>query len=182
MSRSESALLVSRRLLIFTGISLLATSALFLVAFRFGRFPVTWFCFQCGIIGGFVSIQQRLDKVKDEELRHLAQSWATILIIPVFGGVFALVFYMLVLSGILQGALFPLFAIPPFPKDSLPSTQDFVRFFTETYPASGPDFAKLAFWAFVSGFSERFVPQIISKVSDQASGQGGQGGDGGEPG
>ena len=27
--------------------------------------------------------------------------------------------------------------------------------------------AKLLFWSFVAGFSERFVPQIINRVADQ---------------
>jgi hypothetical protein len=34
--------------------------------------------------------------------------------------------------------------------------------FVGTYPQTGVDFAKLVFWCFVAGFSERFVPQIIS--------------------
>jgi hypothetical protein len=37
--------------------------------------------------------------------------------------------------------------------------------FTATYPVAGVDFAKLIFWSFLAGFSERLVPQIISKTS-----------------
>ena len=112
MERSRRILAVSKRLLVFTGVSLLLTAVLFLLAFYFQRFPVSWFCFECGIIGGFVSIQQRLKEVGDEELEYLGQSWTAILMIPVFGGVFSLVLYLLFLSGIVESALFPDFAIP----------------------------------------------------------------------
>lgn len=44
-----------------------------------------------------------------------------------------------------------------------------MRIFRETYPSSGPDLAKLLFWSFVAGFSERFVPQLISNVTTRAS-------------
>ena len=106
MERSRRILAVSKRLLVFTGVSLLLTAVLFLLAFYFQRFPVSWFCFECGIIGGFVSIQQRLKEVGDEELEYLGQSWTAILMIPVFGGVFSLVLYLLFLSGIVESALF----------------------------------------------------------------------------
>ena len=39
--------------------------------------------------------------------------------------------------------------------------------FTSTYPSTGVDFAKLVFWSFVAGFSERLVPQIISKTENK---------------
>ena len=165
MGRSGRILAVSKRLLVFTGISLVLTAILFLVAFYFHRFPVSWFCFECGIIGGFVSIQQRLKTVGDEELEYLGQSWTAILVIPVFGGVFSLVLYLLFLSGMVDSALFPDFVIRKFEGSPIPTIDDLRRFFVETYPASGEDFAKLAFWSFVAGFSERFVPQIIHSVT-----------------
>ncbi len=170
MGRSRPILAVSRRLLIFTGFSLVLTAILFLVAFYFHRFPVSWFCFECGIIGGFVSIQQRLKQVSNEELEYLDQSWTSILVIPVFGGVFSLVLYLLFLSGIVDSFLFPDFAIPEFEGRPIPTTDDLRRFFVETYPASGEDFAKLGFWSFVAGFSERFVPQIIHSVAGEEGG------------
>ena len=169
MERSRRILAVSKRLLVFTGVSLLLTAVLFLLAFYFQRFPVSWFCFECGIIGGFVSIQQRLKEVGDEELEYLGQSWTAILMIPVFGGVFSLVLSLLFLSGIVESALFPDFAIPEFEGYPIPTVDDLRRFFVETYPASGEDFAKLGFWSFVAGFSERFVPQIIHGVAGEES-------------
>jgi len=161
-------LVVSKNLLLFTAATLVATAAVFGVGLFFERFPVSWFCFQCGIVGGFVSIQQRLKTVSDEELVYLSQSWAAILVVPVFGGVFALVLYVLFLAGIIEGSLFPKMAIPEFGADGLRTSAELRRFFLETYPNSGSDFAKLTFWCFVAGFSERFVPQIIQRVGERA--------------
>ncbi len=127
--RSSRILLVSRRLLVFTVVTLILTVCLFVVAFYYNRFPVSWFCFECGIIGGFVSIQQRLKKVEDEELEYLSQSWIAILVNPIFGGVFALLFYVLFLSGIIEGSLFPELAIPEFEGQPLPTTDDLRHFF-----------------------------------------------------
>jgi hypothetical protein len=59
--------------------------------------------------------------------------------------------------------MFPRFTVPEFAVP--PSSQDMKNLFTSTYPTAGADFAKLIFWSFIAGFSERFVPQIISKAS-----------------
>jgi len=129
---------------------------------------VSWLTFECGLIGGFVSIQQRLQQIDDEELSLLRESWATILIIPIFGGIFAQILYMLFLSGLVQGHLFPSFFIPPF--SDTPTVEDVHAFLTQTYPKTGADFAKLIFWSFTAGFSERLVPQIVSKMSKERIG------------
>jgi len=166
MDRHKSLLIISRRLLIFAAISLLATAILFAATFFFGkRFLISWFCFECGIIGGFVSIQQRLWKIEDEELALLSESWATIMVIPIYGGIFALVLYMLFLSGLLEGNLFPDFGIPEF--NNPPTTENLRDLFTKAYPKTASDFAKFAVWSFVAGFSERFVPQIIGKMTSK---------------
>ena len=167
--RTRNTLVVSRRLVIFAALSLIATGIVFGLTFYFGqRLMLSWLSFECDIIGGFVSIQQRLAKVGDEELQVLAQSWAAILVIPIYGGIFALTLYVLFLSGLVQGHLFPEFHIPAFADP--PTSADIVKLLKQTYPKSGPDFAKLLFWTFVAGFSERFVPQIIQSVSGRAGG------------
>jgi hypothetical protein len=129
---------------------------------------VSWACFGCGLVGGFVSIQQRVKNFGDEELDLLSLSWFQILLIPVYGGIFALVLYLAFLSNIVESPLFPHFASPPF-SQPLPSTQDIASFFAKTYPATGADLTKLLFWSFVAGFSERFVPQILDTVQSRGS-------------
>ncbi|WP_299200151.1 hypothetical protein [uncultured Amphritea sp.] len=169
MDRVEKVYTLTKRLIVMTAIAVLAFSAVFGISFYFSeRFMMTWAGFLCGIIGGFVSIQQRIRKVSDEELTLLTKSWFQILLVPIFGGVFALVLYCIFLSGIISGQLFPEFFIPKPAKEG-PDTSFMIALFTQTYPSTGEDFAKFLFWSFVAGFSERFVPQIISNVTKSVS-------------
>ncbi|EWH00777.1 hypothetical protein [Halomonas sp. BC04] len=156
---------ITKRLIVMTTVAIAVLGGIFALTFFFNqRFLVTWAVPLCGIIGGFVSIQQRLNNVTDEELVLLDASWFQILLVPIFGGVFALVLYLVFLSGIVSGDLFPRFTFPT--QEERQSGDDFMlSIFRETYPSSGPDLAKLLFWSFVAGFSERFVPQLISKVT-----------------
>ena len=165
-NRTKMLLVVSRRLLVFIIISLLATAALFAATLWFQqRLMISWLVFECGIVGGFVSIQQRLKHISSTELRLLTQSWATVLVVPIYGGTFALVFYALTLAGLIEGHLFPSYHIAAFPEP--PTTDDILHFLSRTYPAQGEDVAKLIFWSFAAGFSERLVPQIIHRTTDR---------------
>lgn len=161
MTRTEKLLTITKRLIIMTSCGLLLVASIFaLTLLRGNRFMVSWACFACGLVGGFVSIQQRLNKFGDEELDLLSRSWFQVLLIPVYGGIFAMVLYVGFLSKIIEGSLFPQFASPPF-SEPIPTSDDIRNFFSQTYPATGADLAKLVFWSFIAGFSERFVPQII---------------------
>ena len=164
MENRKMMLVISKRLLIFAAISLIFSTVMFGITYYYGnRFMISWFAFQCGILGGFVSIQQRMKNIDSDELKLLSESWATILVIPIYGGIFSLLLYLLILSGLIEGNLFPKFYMPQF--DFPPTTENIKEFLNSTYPMSGADFAKFAFWSFVAGFSERFVPQIISKIT-----------------
>ena len=164
MTRTEKLLRITQRLILLTSSGLLGVIVIFAATLLRGeRFMVSWACFGCGLIGGFVSIQQRVKNFGDEELDLLSQSWFQILLIPVYGGIFALVLYLGFLSDIVEGPLFPQFASPVFTQP-IPTTKDVAAFFSQTYPATGPDLAKLLFWSFVAGFSERFVPQLLDKT------------------
>jgi len=163
--RYAKLLKITKRLILMTLFALIVVALLFGVTLIFGKkFMVSWACFGCGLIGGFVSIQQRLKKIGDEELELLSRSWFQILLIPIYGGVFALVLYLAFLGNIVDGAMFPKFYVPEFAIP--PSSEDMKKLFTSTYPAAGVDFAKLIFWSFLAGFSERLVPQIISKTGN----------------
>ena len=167
--RTENILRVTKRLVLMTGGALVVVVGFFgATLYLRAHFMVSWVCFGCGLLGGFVSIQQRLKTFSDAELALLSQSWFQIILIPVYGGLFALVLYVGFLSQIVTGELFPRFFIPPF--HSPPTTGDVQLFFAETYPVSGSDMAKLLFWSLVAGFSERFIPQIISGAGDRGGG------------
>ena len=167
--RRRQLMVITRRLIIFAASALIAIALILGLGFAWQqRVMLSWLTFGCGLLGGFVSIQQRLRKIDNQELALLTESWFTILVIPVFGAIFAEVLYILFLSGLLQGHMFPSFYIPPF--DEVPTVGNVIAFLRETCPKSGADLAKLMFWSFVAGFSERFVPQIVSKISSKAEG------------
>ena len=112
-TRCEKLLIVTKRLVVMTVVTLGIVATVFAITLITGkRFMVSWACFGCGLVGGFVSIQQRIKNVNDEELELLSRSWFQILLIPVYGGIFALVLYLAFLGGIVEGALFPRYPYP----------------------------------------------------------------------
>lgn len=123
--------------------------------------------FIAGLLGGFVSIQQRLPKISLGELNVLSSSWVSITLIPINGGIFSIVLMLMFMGNIIQGQLFPEYPDPTrFPITDAPSFFDWLKLF---YPVNGVEIAKLFFWSFVAGFSERFVPQIIRRTTDESN-------------
>ena len=158
---------VTKKLVYFTTaiLSLLAAYLLYLTFLPAGseRPFVVLVVFLCGLLGGFVSIQQRLPKIETNELKLLSQSWVSITLIPINGGIFALVLMLMFASSILQGELFP-----EYKEVTVKDITDVYSWVKDGYPVSGADIAKLFFWSFVAGFSERFVPQVIMKTTNSA--------------
>ena len=63
MDRLTHLHIVTKRLIVMTALAVAAATLIFGASFMFGeRLMLTWLAFTCGIIGGFVSIQQRLKK------------------------------------------------------------------------------------------------------------------------
>lgn len=120
--------------------------------------------FIAGLLGGFVSIQQRLPNIELEELKVLSNSWFSIALIPINGGIFALALMLMFIGNIIDGSLFPQYA-----QKEIGGTEDFLKWLTEGYPKTNVDIAKLLVWSFVAGFSERFVPQIIRTTTNQVT-------------
>ena len=170
VNRQQCLQLVTRRLVFFLAVGLLAMFLLHTIVLRneSERTYLVTFVFFSGLIGGFVSIQQRLPGIELSELRQLSCSWISILLSPVNGGIFAILLMIMFLSGILEGAMFPRFSDVVIDHEHV--GKSFKDWLTMTFPTSGSDIAKLIFWSFVAGFSERFVPQIIRKTTDKVSG------------
>ena len=80
-------------------------------SFFAGNLGMALAIFAVGVIGGFVGLQRRLKKMSDDDLTLLANSWVYICLSPLTGGILAVVIYILFLSGMLQGELFP--SLPP---------------------------------------------------------------------
>lgn len=169
-NRQALLLKLTKKLVISTAISLAIILLFFFTYFLShdsSRTFLTLIVFGTGLIGGFVSIQQRIHKVSDTELNHLSESWASVLLIPIYGGIFALVIHVVFLSEIVTGELFPSYSVPKF--DDPTTLTNFHEFFSITLPKTGQDAAKMLFWAFCAGFSERLVPQIIQNVQSKIS-------------
>lgn len=164
--RQKHLQLVTKKLVVLTIICVLALVVVFYLVDISGatKTYLVSYVFMAGLIGGFVSIQQRLPAIAFNELSELSKSWFSIVLIPINGGLFALVLMLMFLSGILEGAMFPKYSHMEIDQTNL--VKSFNSWLTNTFPSSGPDIAKLLFWSFVAGFSERFVPQIIKKTSD----------------
>ncbi len=159
---------ITQRLIIFTG-TILCLMAVGL--YQLNKLPeghkhsyLVLIVFVSGLLGGFVSIQQRLPRIDVNELRVLSSSWLTITLIPINGGIFALVLMVIFIGNIIQGTLFP-----TYPEFTIKDAVTFKAWLSSTYPASGTDVAQLLFWSFVAGFSERFVPQIIRRSAYEVS-------------
>ncbi len=73
--------------------------------------------------------------------------------------IFALVIYLMFQGRILQGSLFPQFSSA---GDKYTNMYDYMR---NMRPATNVDTAKALFWAFVAGYSAKFVPRLLSGVS-----------------
>lgn len=127
-------------------------------------FPIVMLC---GLVGGFVGIQRRLKDLTMEDLALLADSRVYLLLAPSVGGVLALVLYILFLSGLLQGDLFPKFQ-PDVHVKGTSATTGFFSIFNQHAAAGFAGYAKLMFWCFVAGYSERFVTDVIGKFEGNA--------------
>ena len=161
----QSVRLVSQRLLV----CLLSVVALLLILFvvlmstdRIVTLPVILLF---GALGAFISLQRRLKDFSEEDLTLFRESIAYTLLAPVAGAVMAGILYLLLISGLLGGQLFPeINADTPAANSASGITKLF-----QAEAKGAVDYAKLLFWCFVAGFSERFVTDIIGRFSDQAS-------------
>ena len=118
-----------------------------------------------GALGAFVSLHRRLKSLGADDLQLLASSWFNAWLIPLIGGVLATVLYCLFLSGLLSGELFPSFCrgVVEKYKDPVAASAQPSAFWRllECQGNEPRDYAKLFFWSFLAGFSEKFVVDII---------------------
>lgn len=121
-----------------------------------------------GALGAFLSLQRRLKQLSEEDLTLIKESMPFTWLAPVSGAVLAGILYILFISGLLAGELFPKFVFDP---ESAKGVTGIARIFhvSSNDPA---DYAKLLFWSFVAGFSERFVTDIIGRFHAKAEGDG----------
>jgi hypothetical protein len=164
---SESTVLlarVTRRLFIAIFVLLVITlAAMTFAVISNSQFVTPAFVVVSGFIGGFVGLQRRLKDLTVEDLQLIANSNIYTWLSPLVGGVLALLVYVLFVSDLLSGQLFPRFA----PDVTSQPEVGFVSVFQQ-HGVSYQDYAKLVFWSFVAGFSERFVTDVIGRFEGTA--------------
>jgi hypothetical protein len=124
-----------------------------------------------GALGAFFSSLMRLYRYEDLpkalvggglNLRSI-YLYIYSLVPMVIGAIAAAVLYVVFASGYVEGTLFPKFACY---KDHVCGTfKDFVQ----NYGPQPPDgFAKVLVWGFLSGFSERLVPDLLLRITNSS--------------
>jgi hypothetical protein len=138
-----------------------------LIADRYSRpVPAPVAVLFVGFVGGFVGLQRRLKTLPPEDLTLLANSWVSIALSPIAGAILAELVYLLFVSGLLAGNMFPAFV-----PDSESGTIHGLRAVFEVHCVAASDYAKVLFWSFVAGFSEKFVTNIISQFESREPGK-----------
>jgi hypothetical protein len=141
-----------------------------------------------GIMGGCVSMLQRIQSAPNEgdalyNLAALSHGWKGISLSPLYGGIFAMLLYVLFTAGILQGSVFPRIvplnvasatpaeskspAPSPLPSPSPAATSSSSAQslpFSNTGPEDGRAYALVVIWSFLAGFAERLVPDTLNRL------------------
>lgn len=142
------------------------------IAYLMGKdLPILAFVALGGALGGFISSLSRLYALKELPALLLDRYFQLIqnryvamysLIPPLVGIVGAVVVYVAIAGGLLQGDLFPKFTC--YAKQS---GCDSLGGLLQYGPETVRDHAKSLVWGFLSGFSERFFPGAIESLSRQ---------------
>jgi hypothetical protein len=123
--------------------------------------------FVSGALGAVLANYRRLAEIPetqtavDAALRQTAT--IQIFLSPIIGGLFALLLWMLFFSGLVQGSLFPKIQ---FTNNDYRNWHDLMA---STLPEKNFDAAKGLVWAFVAGYAERFVPNMIDRLARKVS-------------
>ncbi len=131
-------------------------------------FALELIVFLTGTVGGVANNYRRLQRIPlgiIENPQAISGQLITIQIYvsPIVGGIFAIILYIIFMSGILQGTFFPVFS-----SDLQLDFESYDLFAKYANPATNQDVAKALLWAFIAGFSEGFVPNFIDKVARES--------------
>jgi len=126
------------------------------------EFPLTLAIFITGAGGGVISTYFRLKNVAPTEVE--TNAILQIYITPIIAGLLGWICYAFFITEMLSGPLFPEFINKDYKYQGLSSV-------FEIQPKHTLDAAKALLWAFVAGFSEKMIPNILDKLASQAETQ-----------
>jgi hypothetical protein len=127
--------------------------------------------------------------MSEDDLTLLANSWVYVCLSPLVGGILAVVVYILFISELLAGDLFPHFVSDSSLQtggvtDAANGLTAMTTNSTQTATAANQtkglsvifeihgnaaDYGKMMFWSFLAGFSERFATDIINRFESDAA-------------
>jgi hypothetical protein len=124
--------------------------------------------FGVGMLGGVFSTLLRIQRLKlggNSEATALSQpgNQVTVMLAPVTGGVGAVVLFAILAAGVLKGSLFP-----ELPMNQFGNLSDALEDLFKVQLASSAEAAKLYLLCFLAGFSERLVPDVMSRLAATA--------------
>ena len=149
-NRQDSLNIIWRKLLIFF-IALLGLSVA--ISLKVGPFRVLELVFIAGNIGGYVGVHRNLSNLSDIEVAQLSSSWLGLIVPSFVGGILACVLYLLFISGIISGELFPKIIEDSVGK-GIKQPESFDIIFHQ-HADGASEYAKLLFWTFVAGFHQK---------------------------
>lgn len=157
---------------------MVAVSAI-VIAGVVGYYRVAWVDFgyalaiASGISGAVVSTIKRLYQFdsRHEPLLtwcNLEQGRVSLYVAPFLGAIFAMIMVLIMQSEILKGDIFPLFRQAGSNTDASTCTSR-ARLMFGGGCMDDMQIAKVAIWCFLSGWSERLVPDVLDKLTTYSS-------------
>ena len=122
-----------------------------------------------GVLGAFFSALTRLYKVDEVGAALITPTVGSLgdrylfmysFVPPMIGAIAAAVLYLLFISKLVEGSLFPTLACKS--GEDCSTMQGLMHFY---FPAEPADYGKTMVWAFIAGYSERLVPNLLEAMA-----------------
>jgi hypothetical protein len=136
------------------------------------RYPITWFIVVCALFGALINSPFNNDDnaiMSKGHSHYLTFILAFILWKVSVAIVLAMALYLVFMSGLISGDLFPRFTVTTVGDGG--AYTGMVDFMTKVKPEAHKDVAKILVWSFIAGYSETFVPNLISQLTSSAEGE-----------
>ena len=135
------------------------------------RVPVVPIVIISGILGATFSVLQRVQRSSAGDplatLLSLRAARPQVFLSIVSGAIASLVLYAIFAGGMIKGDLFPTIVNVHDQSDGKEMLALY-HFLRDTGPLTHADHAKMLVWAFIGGFAERLVPDILDRFSASA--------------